>query len=309
VWLTPTFKLVTATQPGGIAFAALRLAACACVLLLVMPATSALAADDEEGAGFFQYFPAPPKLELPDIKIPFWTDELKRGRKAYNKGDYSKAFKFFRRASEDGSPVADWYLANMFRLGLGVKRDHAIAHSYYERVANAYEQEELSGRRLRIAVDSQLHLANYLRLGLPDAGIKANPSLAARHYLRIASTYGHPGAQYALGVMNVRGEGLKRNEQQGLKWLTAAAKKRHPDAQAFLGDLYWSGKVVKKSETRALMWYVLARETAHPEEHAQIIARYNELYLGVDEEIRLEAEARARVWAEQYPAGFHEETQ
>ena len=304
MWPTLTFERGAKTRKNP----ALWLGACAIALACLFPASPA-SAQEEEGAGFFQYFPAPPRLELPDINIPFWTDELKKGRKAYNKGDYGKALKFFRRASEDGSPVADWFLANMFRLGLGVKRDHAIAHSYYERVAGAYEPDEMGGKRLRLAVDSRLRLADYLRVGIPDASLKANPSLAAKHYLRIASTYGHPGAHFALGVMNIRGEGMKKNEQQGLKWLTAAAKKRHPEAQAYLGDLYWSGKIVAKSETRAFMWYILARETARPEEHAQIIARYNELSLAIDEETRLEAEARARVWAEQYPSNLSEVTQ
>lgn len=274
------------------------LAAFAC--LVALSASPALA-QEEEGSGFFQYFPAPPKIKLPDINIPFWTDEVKKGRKAYRNGDYEKAARSFRKASEDGSPVADWYLAHMFRLGLGVTQDDAIAHSYYQRVVGGYAPEDLSGRRLQIVVDSQLRLANYLRTGIPEAGIEADPEGAAKQFLRIASAYGHPGAQFALGVMNLRGEGMKKNEQQGLKWLTAAAKKRDPEAEAYLGDLYWSGKVVQKSETRALMWYVLANENARPDEHARIISRYKELLGNVDEETRLESEARARVWAEQYP--------
>jgi uncharacterized protein len=274
------------------------LVALAC--LLALSAAPAMA-QEEEGSGFFQYFPAPPKLDLPEINIPFWTDEVKKGRKAYRKGEYESAVRHFREASEEGSPVADWYLAHMFRLGLGVKRDNAIAHSYYERVVNGYSPDELSGRSLQIVVDSQLRLAGYTWSGIKEAGIEANPERAAKQFLRIASTYGHPGAQYALGVMNLNGEGMNKNEQQGLKWLTAAAKKRDPEAEAYLGDLYWSGKTVKKSETRALMWYVLAKENARPEEHARILARYKELAQSVDEETRLESEARARVWAEQYP--------
>jgi uncharacterized protein len=292
---------------SGKATRAVLFGATANLLLMVPPA--AAQANEDEGAGFFQYFPAVPKIGLPDVNIPFWTDDLKKGRKAYNNGNYERALKYFRRESEEGSPVADWYLAGMFRLGLGVKRDNAIAHSYYERVASAYDPDELNGRRLRIVIDSQLHLADYVREGIPSAGIKANPERAAKTYLRIASTYGHPGAHFALGVMSLTGEGMKKNEAQGMKWLTAAAKKRHPEAQAYLGDLYWRGRIVKKSETRALMWYVLANETTRPEEHATITARYNELLLSVDEESRAEAEARARVWAEQYPAVLAEKTQ
>jgi uncharacterized protein len=271
--------------------------------------SGAAQAQEEEGSGFFQYFPATPDFKLPDVNIPFWTDDLKKGRRAYRKGDYERALHYFRKESEDGSPVADWYLADIFRLGLGVERDDAIAHSYYERVASAYDPNEVSGRRLRIVIDSELRLADYMREGIPSAGMDANPARAAKTYLRIASAYGHPGAHFALGVMSLTGEGMKKNEAQGMKWLTAAAKKRHPEAQAYLGDLYWRGRVVKKSETRALMWYVLANETARPEENARITARYNELLLTVDEETRAEAEARARVWAEQYPAVLAEKTQ
>jgi TPR repeat protein len=285
----------------------LALAALAC--LITLSPAPAIAQEEGEGAGFFQYFPAPSKLKMPDVDIPFWTDEVKKGSKAYRKANYDRALKHFRKASEEASPVADWYLAHMFRLGLGVKRDHAIAHSYYERVVGGYAPEDLSGRRLQIVVDSQLRLAHYLRVGIPEAGIEANPQKAAKQFLRIASVYAHPGAQYALGVMNLRGEGMKKNEQQGLKWLTAAAKKRDPEAEAYLGDLYWSGKTVQKSETRALMWYVLAHENAQPDEHARIISRYGELRSAVEEEVRLEAEARARVWAEQYPVNVADTAQ
>jgi uncharacterized protein len=148
-------------------------------------------------------------------------------------------------------------------------------------------------------------MAGYQRIGIPQSGMKPDPASAARTYLRIASTYGHPAAQFALGEMNMVGEGVKQNPPQGLKWLTAAARKRSPEAQAYLGDLYWSGKSVKKNETRAVMWYILAMETAKPEETPNIISRYNQLMSGIDEDVKLEAEARARVWSEQYPASLN----
>ncbi len=302
--MVPFFKKSAAANRSRTSGAKCTLIFSACVMLVLGKPVHA--GSEDEGSGFFQYFPAAPELKMPDINIPFWTDDLKKGRKAYAKGNYEKALKYFREESEEGSPVADWYLGGMFRLGLGVKRDPAIAHSYYERVASAYDPDEVSGRRLRIVIDSELRLADYMREGIPSAGVEANPARAAKTYLRIASTYGHPGAHYALAVMSITGEGMKKNSQQGLKWLTAAAKKRHPDAQAYLGDLYWRGTLVQKSETRGLMWYVLANETARPEENAQITARYNELLLSVDEETRAEAEARARVWAEQYPATLAE---
>jgi uncharacterized protein len=267
---------------------------------LVAPAQ---AQEEEAGAGFFKYLPAVPDVKLPRLDmIPFWTSEMKKGRKAYERGEYARALKYFRRESEDGNPVADWYLGHMYRHGRGVGQDDAVAYSYYQRVAENYDPDEPDSKRLRVMVDSQIWMANYIRKGIPTAGIKSDPARAARVYLRLASTYGHPEAQFALGVMNIRGEGVKKNPQQGLKWLTAAARKRHPGAQAYLGDLYWKGSNVKRDQVRALMWYSLAAKTARPDEDGVIIERYAELSSALDEDERLEAEARARVWAEQYPA-------
>lgn len=271
-----------------------------CLLSLSAPAQAQ--EEDEAGAGFFRYLPAVPDVKLPKLDlIPFWTDDLKKGRKAYNRGDYGRALRFFDRASEDGNSVADWYLGHMYRLGRGVAADDAVAYSYYQRVAENYDPDEPDHKRLQIMVDSQIWMAHYIRKGIRSAGMKADPARAARVYLRLASTYGHPESQFALGVMNLRGEGVKKNPQQGLKWLTAAARKRHPGAQAYLGDLYWKGSNVRQDQVRALMWYSLAAQTAKPEEDGQIIERYSEISSSLAEDERLEAEARARVWAEQYP--------
>jgi hypothetical protein len=169
-------------------------------------------------------------------------------------------------------------------------------------VSESYDPDERDQNRLRIMVDAQLRVADYYRVGIAEAGIKANHKAAARSYLKIASTYGHPGAQYSLGLMNIKGQGVKKNPQQGLKWLIAAARKRHALSEAYLGDLYWDGKLVQRDRTRALMWYILAQQSTKPSEYPSIFDRYNELNAAAREDERLEAEARARVWADQYPA-------
>jgi uncharacterized protein len=255
----------------------------------------------DEG-GFFSYFPAPPKLNLPNLDIfHLWTSDAKIGRKAYNSNDYAKALKYFRKSSEDGNSVADWYLGHMYRLGRGVSQDQAIAYSYYSRVAESYDPDDTDPGRIRIIVDSQLHLTSYVQQGLPQAGIKADPQLAAKNYLRIASNHGHPRAMFELGRLNLLGLGVTANPQQGLKWLIAAARKRDVMAEAYLGDLYWRGEFVRRDETRALMWYALATDRASQTEFPGVFQRHASLRQAVDEEVRLEADARAKVWAEQYP--------
>ena len=275
-------------------------AALAAVTLL-LPA--AAAEDDESGpfADFYSYLPAAPELKLPEISIPFWTDDLKKAKKAYRNGNYDRAVKLFRRASDDGNIVADWYLGHMYRQGRGVGRNDAMAYSYYARVAEHYDPDEDDQNRLRITVDAMVRIADYQRTGAVNAGLQPDPQGAARSYLKIATAYGLPAAQYALGVMSIKGEGVKKNPGQGLKWLMASARKRYAPAEAYLGELYWEGKIVRGDRTRAVMWYILARESARPEENPEIFDRALQLESNVGEDERIEAEARAKVWDEQYP--------
>ena len=283
-----------------------RPAVLALITLIALVAMSfrAQAAEDADSgplADFYSYLPATPELKIPDINIPFWTDDLKKGQRAYRAGKYDRALKSFRKASDDGNTVADWYLGHMYRLGQGVPRNDAMAYSYYSRVADSYDPDEPDQNRLRIAVDAMVRLADYQREGIGEASVKSNPAAAARSYLKIATAYGHPAAQYALGVMNIKGQGVKRNPQQGLKWLMTAARKRYAPAEAYLGELYWEGKIVRRDRTRAVMWYALAKESARPEENPEIYDRALQLEANVSEEELIEAEARARVWDGQYP--------
>jgi uncharacterized protein len=282
----------------------IRHVALATAAMMVMLAPAAAADDDEKGplSEFYSYLPAAPDIHLPEFSIPFWTDDLKKAKRAYKAGDYERALKLFRRSSDDGNIVADWYLGHMYSQGVGVPRDDAMAYSYYTRVADHYDPEETDPNRLKITVDAMVRLADYQRTGAVNAGVQPDPRAAAQNYLKIATAYGHPAAQYALGVMSIRGEGVKKNPQQGLKWLMAAARKRYAPAEAYLGDLYWSGQIVNGDRTRAVMWYILARESARPDENPEIYSRAKQIEASVGEDERIEAEARARVWEEQYPA-------
>jgi hypothetical protein len=50
------------------------------------------------------------------------------------------------------------------------------------------------------------------------------------------------------------------------------------------------------------MWYILAQKSAKPSEYPSIFDRYNQLNSEAREDERLEAEARARVFADEFPA-------
>ena len=283
------------------------MAGCLCLaaVLALVFSTPLRAGDDTGDNGplteFYSYLPAVPDLRMPDISIPFWTSDLKKAKRAYNSGKYTRAVRLFQRASDDGNIVADWYLGHMYREGRGVPQDDAAAYTYYNRVADHYDPDENDKNRLRIIVDSLVRIADYQRTGAVNAGLKPNPRAAAQAYLKIATTYGHPAAHYALGIMSIKGQGVKKNPQQGLKWLMAAARKRYAPAEAYLGELYWEGRLVRGDRTRAVMWYILAKKSARPEENPEIFDRSLQLEANVGQDQLIEAEARARIWDGQYP--------
>jgi uncharacterized protein len=288
-------------------FAPIFIAFRICMFLLfglLLTAFSAQAGDDpEDRTGFFSFLPAPNELKFPKIEIvPFWTDDFKRAKHAYSDGDFAQAQEYFQKSSEDGNIVADWYLGHMYRLGRGVARNQAVAFSYYSRVADAFDPAEPDIMRLRVCVDSQLRVADYQRSGLPKANIKPNPKLAARTYLQLATTYAHPGALYALGAMSIEGDGMNKNPQQGLKWLHAAVRKHSPEAADYLSRLYERGRVVQQDDTRALMWSIIATQSGTKEDNPELFTHAAELRFGATEETRIEAEAQARVWADQNPS-------
>ena len=263
---------------------------------------SAHAEDRDWTSDFYSYLPAAPDIKAPDLDfLPFWTDDLKKAKRAYKAGDFDKARKYFERASDDNNIVADWYLGHMYRLGRGVPRDDAKAFSYYGRVADAFDSEESDQNRLRIMVDALVRVADYYRTGSKAAGVAQNFDRASRIY-RLAATYGHPASQYALGLMAIGGQGMREQPEQGLRWLLAAAKKRYAPAEAALGDLYWKGEIVQRDRTRAIMWYLLARSSTRPGDQPEIYDRLDKMLAETTEAERLEAEARATVWSDQYPA-------
>jgi uncharacterized protein len=257
--------------------------------------------DDQVTTDFYSFVPAAPDIKFPDLEgLKFWTDDLKKGKNAYRDGNDQRALKYFRRASDDGNIVADWYLGHMYRLGRGVDKSDAKAFSYYVRVADQFNADESSNKKLRIMVDSLVRVADYYRAGNKASAIPEDPARAIRIY-KLASTYGHPAAEFGLGVMNLHGQGMNAKPAQGLRWLNKSAKKHHAPAQAYLGNLYWRGEFVRQDRTRGLMWYILAQSTARPDENPEIIDRLDVMLASASEEERIEAEAHASVWADQNP--------
>ena len=74
---------------------------------------------------------------------------------------------------------------------------------------------------------------------------------------------GDPNSQRGLGVMYQRGDGVKKDTAEAIKWLQLSANAGHPEAQYFLGYIYGNGDGVKTDINKAIKWYQSSAKSGH----------------------------------------------
>jgi uncharacterized protein len=169
---------------------------------------------------------------------------FKLGYEAYQQGNKAEAVEAYKYAAESGVPGARWKLAHMYAAGDGVPRDDLAAFHMFEQIvlggAEAESQDE------SYVADAHVVLARYLTTGIAGTDIRPDPALARDLYLRAATFYGSPEAQFELGRMILDDDQEASRFKQAARWLQLAVKKGHNGAQALLGKIYFeSGRTVR----------------------------------------------------------------
>jgi uncharacterized protein len=163
---------------------------------------------------------------------------------AYKKGDKSEAVEAYKYAAEKGHPGAQWKLAHMYAEGDGVKEDDFHAYQIFEKIV--HDGADPGTQDQSYVADALCALAGYVRKGIPNSPVVANPVMARELYLQAAANFGDADAQYELGRMLLKGEGGDANAVQAARWLSLASKKGNANAEALLGNiLFQAGKTVR----------------------------------------------------------------
>ena len=71
---------------------------------------------------------------------------------------------------------------------------------------------------------------------------------------------GNADAQYNLGVMYAKGDGVPQDNQKAVKWFRLSVDQGNADAQFNLGVMYDKGQGVSQDLKEAVRWYRLAAE-------------------------------------------------
>ena len=82
--------------------------------------------------------------------------------------------------------------------------------------------------------------------------------------LLMQAQQGDPEAEAALGAFYMRGSGVPRDFDAGLRWYRKAAEKGSAAGEAGLGDIYYYGAGVKSDFAEAFRWYSKAAEQGNP---------------------------------------------
>jgi uncharacterized protein len=74
-------------------------------------------------------------------------------------------------------------------------------------------------------------------------------------------------AQYSLGVMYEKGQGVPQVYKEALKWYRLSAEQGYSSAQYNLGNRYYKGKGVPQDYVLAHMWYNLCGSSGDVEQY------------------------------------------
>ena len=128
---------------------------------------------------------------------------------AYDRGDYAKAVKWFRKAAEQGNADAQLNLGFMYNRGQGVLQNYAEAVEWYRDAADqGYARAQFN-----------LGLMYHKGEGVPQDGAEAVM------WYRKAAEQGFADAQLNLGLMYGKGRGVPQDYILAHKWSSLAASK------------------------------------------------------------------------------------
>jgi len=96
----------------------------------------------------------------------------------------------------------------------------------------------------------------------------------ALHWYKISAENGHKSGTYNLGHMYWHGAGLKRDRAKAVSWFRRAAERGHPKAQHYLGKAYEDGQGVEEDQERAVYWFERAARQGNTNAHGSLSYHY-----------------------------------
>jgi len=207
--------------------------------------------------------------------------DYQSGVAAYNAGRFTEAAASFSQAAHQGHAESQYILSTMYDAGKGVPQDDAQ-----------------SARWERMAADlGHLYALANLSFRCSSAGDYAG----AFEWCQRAADGDLAWAQYNLGLMYQKGEGVAPSAPEAAHWYRLAAAQGFADAQQRLADLYYLGQGVPRNYTQAAQWYRRAAEQGSARAQFQLGHLYD-VGLGIEHDY-----TQYRYWTRKAAEQGHED--
>ena len=187
-------------------------------------------------------------------------EAFRSGTQALKGGEKDKAITSLQYAAENGHAGAQWKLGRMYADGDGVPHDDLRAFEYFRRIVKSHSDDTGNAPQPRFVANAFVALGQYYRDGIPNSPVKPDPSRARDMFSYAASFFGDPDAQFHLGRLYLKGEGVRKDSKLAARWLWLAADNGQYEAQATLGQILFRGENVPRDRALGLMWLTLASD-------------------------------------------------
>lgn len=127
----------------------------------------------------------------------------------------------------------------------------------------AYEQHDYATALRIFKADGSADSAYLLGIMYyKGEGVKPDKGEAVK-WVRRSAEKGHVRAAYNLGMMYDKGDGVPQDLKEAARWYRKAAEKGHAQSQFNLGLMYTNGEGVPKDRKEALKWLRKAAKQGH----------------------------------------------
>lgn len=89
-------------------------------------------------------------------------------------------------------------------------------------------------------------------------------------YVQKVANEGNPHAQFDLGMMYAKGEGVAKSDRLAFNWIHKAARNDHVQAKFYMGLSFAQGIGVREQPELARYWFKLAAKAGHAQAVAHL---------------------------------------
>jgi uncharacterized protein len=142
--------------------------------------------------------------------------------KVLEAGGDAKAVEVLTRIANEGNPLAQLRLGDLYFHGKGVIEDENMAIYWWKKSAASGNAEAM------------YQIAHAYLFGNTAAKSVADPDREAATWYFQAASAGHAEAAYTLGLLFIAGKGVVEDRNEAMRWFRIAAGKGHVEARKAL---------------------------------------------------------------------------